>query len=201
MLRSVRLFAILAAALLTSTSATQAGAAEQTVDAGNRPVLIEIDFGGGTIKPIATEVWVDIEDGQIAAPGDELTTGAHSRLTLVFFEGSVLQVEHNTRIKILNSSESETGSTKLAVFQQAGNTWSRVPKLLDSESSYAVFTPSGVGLVRGTQFKTTVHPDGGMEVRTVEGTVTVSKATDRPGVAVTAGQVTSVGRGDRDKPE
>ena len=118
----------------------------------------------------------------------------------MFFPGAILQIEHNTHVTILSSAVSSSGSPTVAIFQASGNTWSRVSKLIDTGSSYAVVTPSGVRLVRGTEFKTTVHPDGGMDVRTAEGVVEVSKAVDRPAVSVRAGEVTRVGPDDDDEP-
>lgn len=196
----MRAVVLILALVAFSLPAPEAGASEQSVDSSDRPVLIEIDYGEARLMLLGSDIWTGLGSGEVALPGDEIATGPDTRATLVFFDGSLLQIEHNTHVTILSSAVSSSGSTTVAFFQASGNTWSRVARLIDSESSYAVVTPSGVGLVRGTEFKTTVHPDGGMDVRTVEGVVEVSKAVDRPVVSVRAGEVTRVGPDDDDEP-
>ena len=198
----------LAGALLISlmvifalVAATPVRADEAAVAEDGRPAILEIDFGSAQVKASDAQEWAMAQPGQLLWPGDELAVGADSRATLVFFEGSILQVEHDTRITVVDSAASELGATRIAVFQVSGNTWSRVIKLIDAGSSYAVLTPSGVGLVRGTEFKTTVHSDGSTEIRTVEGVVELSKSQDQTGVAVEPGRAASIGPEKNDRPK
>lgn len=175
-------------------------AAELISVQGDEPVLVQIDFGAAQVRTAGSDQWTPAADGQVLQAGSEISTGPASRITLVFFDGSVMQIEHDTRVTIVESKRAATGSTQIVTYVGFGNVWSRVNALLDAGSVYAVTTPAGVGLVRGTQFKVTVHPDGSMDLKTVEGVVEVGKDTAATPVRVEGGKETSLGRSPDAKP-
>lgn len=200
-MRVIGALLLVASYVAFSSSAISSDAAVEALTRDEKPVLIELDFGGSSIKSADLETWEPVEHGQLAWVGDELSTGPGTRITLLFFEGSIMQLEHDTHVRIVDSSALESGSTTIDIFQFApGNTWSRVAELFDTASSYNVLTSAGVGLVRGTQFKVTVHADGSMDVASAEGEVELSKSKAEKGVIVKPGKRSSLAKEPKARP-
>lgn len=82
--------------------------------------------------------------------GDTVKTGPTEEKTITFPNGSELRLDVNTEVKINKGSENE-----ISIFQTLGRTWSRVIKLLGSQS-YEVQTPTALATVRGTSFAVTL---------------------------------------------
>ena len=92
--------------------------------------------------------------------GDALKTGGNSSAEITFFDGSTMELQADTEVKILSLDiVCSTGVTTIGLLQTIGTTISRVTAILDPASSYEVETPSGVVGVRGSEAITEVIYD------------------------------------------
>jgi len=90
--------------------------------------------------------------------GDTVKTIGNSSAEITFFDGSIMELEADTEIKILSLDlVCSTGVSKITMEQTIGTTISRVTKLLDPGSSYEIETPTGVAGVRGSTMVVTVE--------------------------------------------
>jgi hypothetical protein len=99
--------------------------------------------------------------------GEEITTGDNSSLEMQFYDGSILKMGPNSKIKITgNMCESRS------IIHKAGKIWSGVKKLLGS-AKYEVRTDRFAICVRGTEFSVEIT-DSGDITKVYEGSVSVS---------------------------
>lgn len=84
--KALLVVAALAMALLPLSSL---GAIQEAITKDGKPVLVEIDFGSALFMSGEDDEWVDAVHGQLAWAGDNLRTNPSSRITLLFFEGSI----------------------------------------------------------------------------------------------------------------
>jgi VCBS repeat-containing protein len=108
--------------------------------------------------------------------GDTIKTGDDSGAEITFFDGSTIELEAGTQIEITSlDSSPDTGTKTITLMQTIGTTISRVTKLLDPASSYAIETPSGVAAVRGSMmivriiFDDPNYEDGTILITNLEG--------------------------------
>ena len=116
--------------------------------------------------------WIQAVSGMKLYEGDRLKTGGNSTTEIVFFEGSVVEMESDSEILLDEITVApDTGSTSIHLNQLVGHTVNRVQKLIDSASEYEVETPAGSAVVRGTVFKSYVRDDGYTAIYCDEGVV------------------------------
>jgi hypothetical protein len=104
--------------------------------------------------------------------GDSVKTGGNGTTEVIFFEGSIMEVEADSETLVSEMTIApNTGSTSIRLQQIVGHTVNRVQKLVDSSSKYEVDTPAGSAVVRGTAFKSYVRDDGYTAIYCDEGSV------------------------------
>jgi hypothetical protein len=149
-LLAVAIIVALVIVLLGNRGATAAPSA--TISSPTGEVLVQKQ--GST-------TWIQAISGMKLNAGDRLKTGGNSTTELIFFEGSVVEVEADSEILLSEMTVApNTGSTSIHLNQLVGHTVNRVQKLVDSASNYEVETPAGTAVVRGTAFKSYVRDDG-----------------------------------------
>jgi len=197
--RTSRAWILLAAALaLLAAVAACGGGGEAgptpTPSPGEQTTTISAPSGEVLVMKAGTEAWVDGVSGMKLGAGDSLKTGTDGHVLLLFFEGSVMEVEAGTEVNIgeLDVVE-DTGSTLIRLQQAVGSTLNRVHQLVDPASSYEVEAPAGVAAVRGTVFAVDVDESGYTVVKSDEGTVWFTAAGET--VAVGEGMQTSASPG------
>ena len=150
-------------------------------------VIVLLGNRGATAAPSATissptgevlvqkqgsTTWIQAISGMKLNAGDRLKTGGNSTTEIIFFEGSVVEVEADSEILLSEMTvATDTGSTSIHLNQLVGHTVNRVQKLIDSASEYEVETPAGSAVVRGTAFKSYVRDDGYTIIYCDEGAV------------------------------
>ena len=150
-------------------------------------VIVLLGNRGATAAPSATissptgevlvqkqgsTTWIQAISGMKLNAGDRLKTGGNSTTEIIFFEGSVVEVEADSEILLSEMTVApNTGSTSIHLNQLVGHTVNRVQKLVDSASNYEVETPAGSAVVRGTAFKSYVRDDGYTIIYCDEGAV------------------------------
>jgi len=160
-LMAVAVIVALVIVLLGNRGATAAPSA--TISSPTGEVLVQKQ--GST-------TWIQAVSGMKLYAGDRLKTGGNSTTEIIFFEGSVAEIEADSEI-LLNEMTiaPDTGSTSIHLNQLVGHTVNRVQKLVDSASEYEVETPAGTAVVRGTAFKSYVRDDGYTIIYCDEGAV------------------------------
>lgn len=152
-------------AVLMLLGACAAGAADRALVA-----VATYTKGKVQIQKPESQDWRDLVVGQFIYEGDTLRTGPLSRAGITFAGGIENRINANTTIKIqpLDLSRRGDGSSVQIIL---GKVWSRI---LRKGAKFRVHTPISVCTVRGTEFETTVMPEGGTWVKVYEGVVEFS---------------------------
>jgi hypothetical protein len=127
--------------------------------------------GNAQIKKTGTAEWVKADLNAALSANDMIKTGPNEHLSVIFFDGSTIDLEPNTQIEVKELVRGEKTSIKLK--QQIGSTLSKVKKMADPASQYEIETPAAVAGVRGSEMQVNVVDDGTTEVRNVEGKIYV----------------------------
>lgn len=141
-------------------------------DTSDQLSILSILEGKALIQKAGTNSWTEAQTGQTVKKGDVIKVSDDSRAEITFFEGSTIELQGGTEIKVTAQllAENET-STTISLQQELGKTVSRVKKLADPASSYEISTPGGVAAVRGTTFVVDVDEHGIANVVNQEGSV------------------------------
>ena len=126
-----------------------------TVPTGETGTLSELE-GGVQVQRQGTKTWIAATSGMEIWGGDSLKTGGDGYVLITFFDGSVMEVEADTKISVEELSAASGGATTVRINQVIGNTVNRVENLIDSSSTYEIETLAGSAVVRGTIFRTEV---------------------------------------------
>lgn len=111
--------------------------------------------------------------------GDKLRTGARSKATLLFKDGSRTQVAAMTTLSMSNLA------APISLEQTSGRTRSKVSKL---GRGFTLRTPTAVCSVRGTEFEVGIDKGGETDLSVFEGVVNGLKTATGESVDVGAGQ-------------
>ncbi len=140
--------------------------------------IFSVTKGDVFVMKAGTDDWTDATVEMPLGIGDIIKTGDDSGAEITFFDGSTIELEAGTQIEITALDSSPDSDTKtITLMQTIGTTMSRVTKLLDPASTYAVETPSGVAAVRGSimivriVFDDPDYPDGTILMTSVEGQI------------------------------
>jgi hypothetical protein len=170
-----KLLSILALTILvTSTLVGCSGASS----APSTLTILSINEGDVFVMKAGTDDWTEATVEMSLEVGDTIKTGDDSGAEITFFDGSTIELEAGTQIEIASlDSSPDTGAKTITLMQTIGTTISRVTKLLDPASTYAIETPSGVAAVRGSIMIVRIifgdpnYEDGTVLITTVEGDV------------------------------
>ena len=105
--------------------------------------------------------WEQVSTLSSVAAGTRVRTGALSKASLTFFDGSVARLGPDSEISIdtLNALRPEEGFRTVVLTQWQGTSTHDVEFRNDSGSQYEVKSPTGTGIARGTSFEGVVRPD------------------------------------------
>ena len=152
-----------------SEATPQPSTTPPTTKSGELTVISKI-IGEVRLLKTGDSEWVITSIGTMLEPGDRVKTLIGSSALITFFDGSTIYMNESTEIVINEVSKAEdTGSIKINVFKEIGNTRSRVNKLIDPASRYEVETPAGSAVARGSLADITVFWDGTTHILNVEG--------------------------------
>ncbi len=137
------------------------------------------------IKSKGSPDWKEGLQGQTLATGDSIRAAKDAAAIVTYFEGSTTAIEDEAEV-VLNKIEKNPNGVTTEISTQivVGKTWTKVARLLDPASSFAMETQSAVAVVRGTEFAVGVNPDGSVVVTTGEGEVALAPPGAPPGSAV-----------------
>ncbi len=136
--------------------------------------------------------WEQVHSLSSLAAGTRVRTGALSKASLTFFDGSVAKLGPDSEISIdtLNALRPEEGFRTVVMTQWRGDSTHEVAFRHDGGSRYEVQSPSGTGIARGTVFEVSVLPDLTSRYTVLEGRVDVTSINVT--VSVMAGQLSTI---------
>lgn len=136
-----------------------------------------LNVTGGIVEvlPTGADTWQPASSGERIEAGAQIRTGPLSAAALVFFDGSVTEIEAETELTIVQmSARRDHSSTVIVLYQDLGQTYNRVQPMPGSASRFRVETPTAVTGVRETEFTVRVEADGATNVTVVKGAVDVT---------------------------
>lgn len=138
-----------------------------------------------------TGVWVPIPEDVVLESGSEVRTDADSSVILSFPDESLVYVEPNTELQIVQMLADPDSLERIIVLRQiSGSTHHIVNASHSPNSRFVVETPSASVSVKGTEFTVEIDSTGGTRVVVMDGVVEV--AAQGSTVALTAGEMTTV---------
>jgi hypothetical protein len=145
----------------TPTLMPTATATTYTEPTGETGALSGI-VGDVQVKQQGAGAWIAATSGMKIGTGDSLQTGDDGYVMITFFDGSVMELEADTKILVEELVAASGGSTTVRINQVIGSTLNRVENLTDSASKYEVETLAGSAVVRGTIFRNEVEREDGI---------------------------------------
>lgn len=115
-------------------------------------VTLQVDASGVEIRKSGSDDWTAVDSGASLSASDSIRTDATGRATILFFGRGEARLQENTDVKIEDLSAGATTPIWIRLELATGRVWSRVARLFNLDSSYAVRTDSVVSTVRGTAF-------------------------------------------------
>jgi len=113
-------------------------------------------------------------NGEMLQQGDVIRTGEGAHAVLTFFDGSVIEVEPDSEIRVETLQATSAGDLLMTMQQTIGRSWHVVSRTLTPNSKYEVRTPAATAAVRGTAFLVSVSPQGVSNIQTTDGVVATS---------------------------
>jgi len=140
---------------------------------GSQPdiTILSVSEGSVQIQKYGTDDWSQPSAGIELQAGDVIKTGSGGSVTVTFFDGSVIELEPDTQVEIVELVKGEAKIIRLK--QEIGETLSKVEKLADPAALYEIETPAAVAGVRGSQMRIKVAEDGTTSVESLEGKIYV----------------------------
>jgi hypothetical protein len=160
-----------------------------------------LDVGGlveAASSPTAGD-WKPVDSGTTVHGGQSIRTNASSSVTLLFYDGSRVDISPNSNVSLNKLSGGWNGKLNVEMTENAGGIYSSVVPFSGKASSFIIHTPSGDASVHGTRFMVDVASNGLSRYLVTNGVVQVKNAGSQ--VDLTAGQtVTSEPEKSLDQP-
>ena len=138
----------------------------------DQQAVLSMKDGQVFVMEAGADNWVEAQVGLTLEEGDAIKVDDDSRAELTFFEGSTVELEAGTVVRISELSiATNTGSTTIMINEEVGQTISRVKKLTDAASRYEVETPACAAVVRGSIMEVYVDEEGITKVSNMEGSI------------------------------
>lgn len=136
--------------------------------------------------------WTAVSQATALTAGQRLRTGAFSRASLAFYDGSVAQVGPNSELSLdtVDAQRPDDGFRTVVMTQWLGQSEHHVQFRHDGGSRYEVKSPYGSGIARGTIFRVQVADDARASYTVTEGRVDVTGADST--VSVAPGQISTI---------
>lgn len=124
---------------------------------------------------VSTEQGGILNAGEVVYPGTKIITGEGAGLTLYADDSTTIRIASNTTLEIeeyVSHPGSDEKHTSLVVW--CGKIIGRVQKMLDSDSTFEIHTPTAIAGIRGTAFAVEVEESGESRVSVYTGQVRVA---------------------------
>lgn len=138
------------------------------------------------IQHLATAQWLTAELGDELCEGDTIRAGKFSRAEVALINESVLRLDQNTTMRLVDIAEKTEDKSLLALARGAFSSLSRKPRRI------TVSTPYVNGTIEGTEFLMSLAGDQA-EIKVLEGTVVAQNDLGTERLGPGEGAVTSAG--------
>ena len=142
------------------------------------PASVQVLVSSGDVQATlaADNGFKALKKGDLLGQGDTLITGKYSVAKLVFADGSVVDVQQNSKITIYSSYQyAGMGTYVILLKLQAGKTEVSANPNHVPGNSVQIQTPSAIAAVRGTQFRVAADSDIAIQ-ETLTGNVSFGSA-------------------------
>lgn len=158
-----------------------------TYTRSNEHAIVLFAKGGAVLRGANPDRDARLKSGDEVRVGDEIRTNEHGFASIEFSSGSIINIQPNSHISIVDLSCKETdASCVIELYAEKGEVQSRVNHRPNQPVEFKIETPSGAAAVRGTVFDV-----GASSVRSVTG-VTHGKV-DMSAEGITAGVAAGYG--------
>lgn len=147
--------------------------------------------GNVQVLPHEKGQWVAAQPNMALGDKDLVRTGQQSSATLVFPDGSAIQLEPNTEFEVRLLDFARGGLRDRSFMVRFGSAVAHLSQFFGARSQAAVCTPTAVAAVRGTAFRVVYDPVNQQTlVQVVEGSVRfrtpIAETPSQPGQATSA---------------
>ena len=137
--------------------------------------------------------WVAVENNTRVGAGQRVRTGAVSRASLTFYDGSTARLGPESEVSIDELHADPQGTRRILMTQWRGESEHEVAKVQGEDRTYRVDTPDGSGEAVGTAFIVRVIPGVQSLFSVLDGSINVTNINVT--VVVVAGQLVVVNEG------
>lgn len=124
---------------------------QKQVEAAEVDIVLEVVSGSAVVKS-SDGGELNIKQGiSEVSEGDIVKTEEGTLAILYFSDDTLMRLDENTEVKIETYYRKDK-TLKVAIWLQLGRTWSRVERIIETDSQYEVRTLNTVAAVRGTSF-------------------------------------------------
>ncbi len=121
---------------------------------------LEVLSSGVEVQRVNTGNWIEVKLEAIVGVGDTIRTDKSGKARITFFSDGVdTELQENTQYRITRF-EGQDSSFHIGAEVVVGQTLQRIGRILDSNSSYDITTPSMALAARGTEFVIRVTDSG-----------------------------------------
>ncbi len=153
------------------------------VHAARKASTLKIDKSGASVSmlegsaevlPEGKKEWRSLKVRDALRGGDDVRTGAQSRLEIVLSDQSNVRFADQTRFKIIQMAAGEEAKQKsVKVHVALGRSWANVSKVVGPKGGFELSCENAVAGVRGTIYRMNVNEDKSTLVRVYDGEVFV----------------------------
>ncbi len=138
----------------------------------DKPIAI-LNVEQGFVQVKTNNDWVQAQNGMEIKKNTLIKTSVNSKASVIFFNNNIIRLDENTEISV-NEMISKSTSDKISIYQNSGQTWTKIIKLSGVETDYEIQTPTTIASVRGTAFTTQTLQDGSSKLLVSKGNVKLS---------------------------
>ena len=166
-----------------------------------RVAKISYTTGKVEVQRAGTNTWIQAKMNMSLYVSDQVRTAKNGMSEIMLDDGSIIRLKPNSNLEIMELVQEEKGAAKKSIFGfSKGKLWSKVTKMLDTQSKFEVRTPTAIAGVRGTQLSVWVTRDLATRVSVFAGSVEVKAIREEmkeeiPSVLVGANQSLNIGVG------
>jgi hypothetical protein len=168
--------------------ASTAGAGIYLAGPSNARSVTLLDASGlveAASSPTAGD-WKPVDSGSTVRGGQSIRTNASSGVTLLFYDGSRVDLKPNSNVVLNKISGGWNGKLNVEMTETTGSVYSSVVPFTGKASSFIIRTPAGNASVHGTRFTVDVASSSLSRYLVTNGVVEVNNAGSQ--VNLTSGQ-------------
>lgn len=146
-----------------------------TVAMGRGEARVGILIGNARVIPADRSSTRQLKKNDLLRGGDEVATGAGSKLELLLPDSSRVRFNENTRFRIqeINYGE-QTSFRSVRIDMTLGKAWANVVKTAGGRGNFELRSENAVAGVRGTVYRMNVENDQSSLIKVYDGQVYVS---------------------------